>query len=661
MENLLHTSSSLYLRQHATNPVHWRPWSDEALKQAAESNKLFIISIGYAACHWCHVMEHESFSDSVVAAQMNADFVCIKVDREERPDLDQQYMAAVQLLTGRGGWPLNCIALPDGRPVYGGTYFRKDDWTVVLERLSYLWHKSPNDLIRQAEELTKGVSSSERLFSDLADHTLDASVVEQIVQPLMGHLDRTNGGTRGAPKFPMPPLIDLLFAFADAGKDADMEQQALLTLRRMAFGGIHDHLGGGFARYAVDEIWRIPHFEKMLYDNAQLLGLYSVAWQRDPEPVFMLAAQGIHRFLNQEFKHSEGGYAGSIDADSEGEEGRYYTWTAAELTELLGEHAPVFMEYYNCKTDGNFEHGRNALYTLQSDLEFFEATGYDPETASELLDVCRSRLLAARNKRTPPATDPKQITAWNAMLASNLITYGIVFDDDAALMDADKLVDAMKQHALQPDGSLLHLFGHEDARIGGFLDDYAQVILALTDLYSLHFRQSDLEVAIALTEKVFDQFHDPASGLFFYSPRNQPVPVARKMELHDHVIPSSNASMALALQRLSFLAQRDDWRVASQRMTGNMKSSWIKVPVSYGLWCVVVLHELFPTWEVTVSGTGAQEAARMISDTLRNQVLVRCDSDPKQHELVIVPCKNQVCHAPVKSVEALTDLIQKSQ
>jgi uncharacterized protein len=659
MKNLLHSSSSLYLRQHASNPVHWRPWSDEALQQAAASNKLMIISIGYAACHWCHVMEHESFSDTEVAAQMNADYVCIKVDREERPDLDHQYMAAVQLLSGRGGWPLNCIALPDGRPVYGGTYFRKDDWQMILEKLSFLWKKSPGDLMRQAEELTKGVASSERLFSDKADLHLDQSVVTSLITALSGHLDPVNGGTRGAPKFPMPPLIDLLFSLSGTVKDAAIEQQALLTLRRMAFGGIHDHLAGGFARYAVDDIWRIPHFEKMLYDNAQLLGLYSLAWQRDPDPVFILAAQGIRSFLNQEFKHAEGGYAGSIDADSEGEEGRYYTWTAAELTELLGEHAPVFMEYYNCKTDGNFEHGRNALYTLQSDLEFFEATGYDPETTSELMEECRKKLLAVRMKRILPATDTKLITSWNAMLVRNLIAYGRVFEDGSAMIDAEHLMATMIERALMPDNMLLHLFGNEDARIGGFLDDYAQMILALTDLYSLHFRQCDLEVAISLTEKVFEQFHDPASGLFFYSPQDQPVPVARKMELHDHVVPSSNGLMALALQHLAFLAQRDDWRMASRRMIGNMKASWSSVPVSYGQWCVAVLNELYPKWEVAISGAGAQDAARQIGATLSSLVMIRCEPDSEQQSLMIVPCKDQICHAPLGSVESLMALIQQ--
>jgi uncharacterized protein len=662
MENTLNKATSAYLRQHATNPVHWQPWGDEALSRARDGQKLMIVSIGYAACHWCHVMEHESFSNPEVAELMNRHFIAIKVDREERPDIDQQYMAAVMRLNGNGGWPLNCITLPDGRPVFGGTYFRKDDWMMILERLAALWQHSPDSLIEHATVLTEEVARDERVASDLLPPDFSRPEVVAMAETILRHMDPVNGGTRGAPKFPMPPLLTLLTALSAWGFSPEALPAATLTLRKMLQGGIHDHLGGGFARYAVDAGWRIPHFEKMLYDNAQLAGLYARAYAYTGDDDFRLAAYGILHFLQTEMQCPDGGFYGSVDADSEGEEGRYYTWTADEIREILGADAPLFMQYYNCKEEGNADNGRNILYTLQDENAVWGFAGVDPEEGKKVMDRCRKALLARRGDRIPPFTDKKQVTSWNALLVSGLVEMSRAFNDPGVLSVASRLMEDLIARTLLDGQRIRHLFGSEDDRTEGFLDDYAAVILALTDLYGCTFDEALISTANKLLQVVLDHFPDHGSGLFFYIPDDMHYPVSRKMELYDQVTPSSNAMMAVALHRMAFYAGRQELDEQYRRITGHMKSGLLRNPASHGTWGVAMLPLVLAPWEVAISGNGARECAIAISRRNIPGLLVRVITDEAGAEtapLTIVPCRSKTCHEPVHSAEALYAMIDR--
>jgi uncharacterized protein len=368
--NHLISESSPYLLQHAHNPVNWYPWSKEALTRAREENKLILVSIGYAACHWCHVMERESFENEIVAQIMNKHFVCIKVDREERPDIDQVYMEAVQLLTGHGGWPLNCFALPDGRPIYGGTYFSRENWVNVLSSLEKLYRTQPDGLEQQAEDIKNGMVSNE-LFPEVKQaETYKPAELQLLYNSWKNDFDTVNGGENKAPKFPMPDNCEFLLMYAHYSGNNEALDHVVLTLDRMASGGIYDHIGGGFSRYSTDMYWKVPHFEKMLYDNAQLVSLYSAAYQKTRIPRFQQVVEETLDFIRRELTSPEGGFYSSLDADSEGEEGRYYVWTKKEIDSILNDDSELFCNYFNVIQQGNWEHGKNILYNTSKVEEF---------------------------------------------------------------------------------------------------------------------------------------------------------------------------------------------------------------------------------------------------------------------------------------------------
>jgi uncharacterized protein YyaL (SSP411 family) len=354
--NALINETSPYLLQHAHNPVDWHAWGDDALQMAKNQNKLLLISIGYSACHWCHVMEHESFEDEAVAKVMNRLFVNIKVDREERPDIDQVYMTAVQLMTGRGGWPLNCIALPDGRPLYGGTYFPKAQWLKIIQDVAKLWDTDPEKALEYATELTRSVQQSDLIPALKKEATFNKGMLREIVEEWRPHMDNEEGGPNRSPKFPMPANYQFLLRQAHLSNDKKLMNHVHLTLRKMAWGGIYDQIGGGFARYSVDEIWKVPHFEKMLYDNAQLVSLYAEAFQASGNVLYKEVVEQTLAFIAREMTSAEGAFYSALDADSEGEEGKFYVWTEAELTELLGEEFAWVKDYYNINAQGYWEH-----------------------------------------------------------------------------------------------------------------------------------------------------------------------------------------------------------------------------------------------------------------------------------------------------------------
>ena len=419
--NQLINETSPYLLQHAHNPVNWYPWGEEALEKAKKENKLIIVSIGYAACHWCHVMEHESFENEEVASLMNDEFVCIKIDREERPDIDQVYMNAVQLISGRGGWPLNCITLPDGRPIYGGTYYPAKNWMELLTNVNRFVKESPDRAENQATELTKGVNSTEfiTLNEDKAQFsTLD---LDRMFTHFEKQLDPVNGGNKGAPKFPMPVGYEFLLHYNYVMDEPEALEAVILTLNKMANGGIYDQIGGGFSRYSTDAYWKAPHFEKMLYDNAQLVSLYSSAYQLTKNPTYKNTIEETLSFVDRELSAKEGGFYSSLDADSEGEEGKFYVWKYEEIKNLIKNETDLISDYYNIEKDGNWENGENILLKTLSNSAFAQKNNLSEKELIAKVNDFKSILLKEREKRIRPALDDKILTSWNALMIKGYV------------------------------------------------------------------------------------------------------------------------------------------------------------------------------------------------------------------------------------------------
>jgi uncharacterized protein YyaL (SSP411 family) len=437
MANLLGSESSPYLKQHQNNPVHWRPWSQEALEYAEREQKLLIVSIGYSTCHWCHVMERESFESKEIAAVMNEHFVCIKVDREERPDLDQVYMTAVQLMTNRGGWPLNCICLPDGRPIYGGTYFRPNEWEHLLNQLQQMWQDQPNLATEYASKLANGIAQSDRLPIKEWKGSFHTEQLEKIVAPWTKDFDPIDGGLQKAPKFPMPSNWEFLLAYGVLHKQPEITDHVHFTLKKLGSGGIYDHVGGGFARYSVDHRWHVPHFEKMLYDNAQLVSLYLAAWQQRPDPQYLRIVQETLDWVLREMRSPNGGFYSALDADSEGVEGKFYTFQKEEfqqLTEygLTEAEIELLLNHYQITEAGNWEEEEtNILYHDFEADEWAYESGYSIDEWDAFLKKAKKSLLDYRAQRVRPGLDTKQLTTWNALqLKAFLDAYRILNNED---------------------------------------------------------------------------------------------------------------------------------------------------------------------------------------------------------------------------------------
>ncbi|MEN0049359.1 MAG: thioredoxin domain-containing protein, partial [Bacteroidota bacterium] len=473
--NKLVEENSPYLLQHAHNPVNWYPWGEEALEKAKKENKLLLISVGYAACHWCHVMEHESFEDTTVANLMNKHFVSIKVDREERPDVDNVYMTACQLATNKScGWPLNAFALPDGRPVWAGTYFPKKEWLSVLNYFTELYQKEPEKLDTYAAQLTEGIQTLEQIdWNEDALQLTDNQITNWTTIFLQG-IDQKRGGRKGAPKFPMPNNYEYLLKYAYQIGDGEAKEVALTTLDNIALGGIYDQLGGGFARYSVDADWHVPHFEKMLYDNGQLVSLYSQAYQWTKEDLYQKTVEETLEFIARELTDESGGFYSSLDADSEGEEGKFYVWTQEEIEEVLQNEqaANIFNTYYDVSKAGNWEH-TNVLQRKRTAEEVATQFGLSVEELEKQIVSAKTQLFEARSKRVRPGLDDKILTSWNALMLKGYIDAYKAFGKEEYLNTALKNADFLIQNMMQEDGKLFR--NHKDGKsvINGFLDDYA--------------------------------------------------------------------------------------------------------------------------------------------------------------------------------------------
>lgn len=605
MSNHLAGSVSRYLLQHADNPVDWYPWGEEALARARAEDKPIFLSIGYAACHWCHVMAHESFEDTETAAIMNARYVCIKVDREERPDLDSVYMSAVATLTGQGGWPLSVFLTPDLRPFYGGTYFPPEarhglpGFPQLLRALADAWRDRRSDITRVGTQVAAQLVSQSAATAP--EGTFDIRTLTGAAHSLVDQYDWENGGWGTAPKFPQPMAIEFLLRRHLSG-DATALPPAVHALRAMARGGMWDVIGGGFARYSTDSAWHVPHFEKMLYDNAQLARLYLHAWQVTGEASFRSAAEQILAFVAREMTTPDGAFLSSLDADSEGAEGRYYVWSLDEIRTVLGKDAILFAEAYGVTEGGTWE-GTNVLQRSVDDATLAARQGMTTADVGATLEKCRVRLLEIRGRRMRPAADDTVLTAWNGLMLASFAEAARVLGDRTCLDVATRNADFMLT-ALRPDGHLRRTWRDGMAGQPAYLDDYASLVLGLLDLYQTDFNNRWFVEAKALAEEMVARFTDPAGG-FFDTPDGAEQLLLRPKDLQDNAVPSGNALAVEALLTLAALTGRTEWRKLAERALQLVTDAAVRYPTGFGRWLCAGDLALAKETQVAVVGDPA--------------------------------------------------------
>ncbi|MFZ6051918.1 thioredoxin domain-containing protein [Halocola ammonii] len=656
--NALAEESSPYLLQHAHNPVDWMPWGEDAFEQAKNENKLVLVSIGYSACHWCHVMERETFEDEEAAKVMNEHFVCVKVDREEHPEVDQVYMSAVQLMTQSGGWPLNCFALPDGRPVYGGTYFPKEQWMHVMDALVKLKTEDLEKMEKYAEKLQRGVAQVDLVEKSEEESPFENGQLRSLVLNWSNSWDRQKGGPNRAPKFPMPNNYQFLLDYSFYQDEEQVLNYVKTTLNEMCRGGIYDQVGGGFARYSVDPEWKVPHFEKMLYDNAQLVSLYSSAFQLTGEREYGRVVKETLDFIEREMTDESGLFYSGLDADSEGVEGKFYTWKKQELEEILEEDFPFVRDYFGVDARGYWENDVYILLRSVSDVDFAEKKNITPDKLYEKVDRIKKTLLQERAKRIRPGLDDKMLTSWNAMMISGLVAAAKAFPKSNY---REKAVRAAEQiwSSRFVDGELVRSFKSKDKSIPGSLEDYAFTIEAFLDLYEIAFDGDWLQRAKSLAEMTIEKF-EGENGMFWFSADQSELLFAKKQEVMDNVIPATNSSLAKSFFRLGHFFSDEKYIVKSRQMLSNT------VPVmrhgsAFSNWAQLLQWFANPFFEVVVSGpNSAKNLEKLNSLFLPGKILLFADRSTdlrllkgkhKPDEDTIYVCVDKTCKSPVSSVE----------
>lgn len=673
--NRLRHETSPYLLQHADNPVDWYAWKPEAFEKARADGKPILVSIGYSTCHWCHVMERESFEDEAVAAFMNEHFVNIKVDREERPDVDQIYMEACQAINGSGGWPLNCFLLTDRRPYFAGTYYppqqlhNRPAWLQVLQYMNDAYHNRREEVEKQASQLMKAIESSSTLFvkSELSKLAPEALFTpegpEQILKQLTASYDRKHGGFGGAPKFPGTMGLRYLLEYSHLSGDAAPLAHFHFSMKQMIRGGIYDQLGGGFARYATDRQWLVPHFEKMLYDNALLVGLMADACRKVPEPAYERAIRETLGWVKREMTSPEGAFYAALDADSEGEEGKFYVWSQSEVETLLGEDAELFSAFYGITAGGNWE-GSNILHRPHSLAEFAESRQLSTEELAIKLADGRMRLFEAREKRVRPAKDDKVLLGWNAMMATALAkAYNALGEPDFLEM-AENNLDFLLSSMQQPGKTALyHTYKEGAAQYDAFLDDYALLLEALLEVYQINFEERLLRKAEDLCAFLIDGFLDSGDKLFYFTGQEQnDIPVRRK-EMFDGATPSGNSTMVHNLRQLSLLLGKPEYDTLAVEMLQRMKTSVEKYPGSFGRWVRALLYRSYPHYEIALVGLQAKAKAQHLNQHfVPNKVIMAATAANDHWPLLagksaggdtnIYVCKEYACQQPVDSVDA---------
>lgn len=671
--NRLQHETSPYLLQHAHNPVDWYPWGEEAFEKARREDKPIIVSIGYSTCHWCHVMERESFEDKDTADFMNEHFVSIKVDREERPDVDQIYMEVCQVLTGSGGWPLNCFLLPDARPFYAGTYYppfpayNRPSWLQVLQYMHKAYRDQQEDVQAQAQQLLDTVEKGGQVFVknewlDQEDEAVfTATAGQQLKQAFVSRFDREEGGFGGAPKFPGSMGLSFLLDYHHFTDDKEAIDHVHLSLEKMIKGGIYDQLGGGFARYATDRAWLVPHFEKMLYDNALIVSLMADAYRIDQRPLYREAIRETLAFVEREMTSPEGVFYSALDADSEGEEGKFYVFQQAEVEALLGEDTRLFSRVYGTSETGNWE-GTNILSRVESVEEAAAALAIDPDEAHQRIAQAKTTLFNYRAERVRPGLDDKTLLSWNAMMITAYTKAYQALGDPAYRKTAVQALETLIRQLAQEDGSLLHTVKEGKAQYAAFLDDYADLISALLDVYAITHNTDYIDKAQTFTDYVLEHFLDKADNLFYFTSAQQhDIPVRRK-EMYDNAVPAGNSTMALNLQRLAVLTGKQEWDQLSLRMLKPMVASVQRYPTSFSRWAKAVLYRIFPAREVAIVGPQAMDLAQQFSEQFYPNTLVMASAEggldqyplmagrKAGHKTQIFVCRQYSCQMPVSTL-----------
>ena len=665
--NSLVNETSPYLLQHAHNPVDWYPWNEETLAKAKKEDKLLLISIGYSACHWCHVMEHESFEDSAVSKVMNDNFICIKVDREERPDVDQIYMTAVQLMNNRGGWPLNCIALPNGQPFWGGTYFRKDDWKKQILQMANIYKTDKNRVIEFAGRLTKGIQQTENIVENTDEIDFKWKDLDNMVSPWSEKFDNTEGGTNGAPKFPMPNAYNFLLKYGHLSNNPEVSEHVELTLDKMAFGGIYDQIGGGFARYSVDKYWKAPHFEKMLYDNGQLVSLYSDAYLKYQKPLYKEVVFETLEFIERELIAENGAFYSALDADSEGEEGKFYVWNEQELKSLIVEGFPIFKDYYNINGKGLWEHGNYILLRKESKERIAKKHTISISDLESKIEHWKKVLMGARDKKIRPGLDDKSLTSWNSLMLKGYIDAYMTFGEEHHLDIALKNGNFIVNTQMSEDGKLLHSYKDGRSTINAYLEDYSLTISAFIRLYEATFDTKWLTYSEKLTEYAIAHFYDTKSGMFFFTSDLDPELVARKMEINDNVIPASNSVMSNSLFDLGTILGKDNYKEMSIKMLNNVKPEMDSYASGYANYATLMLKQVSPYYEIAIVGKDAHSKTMEMNTKYNPNTLFIGSFKESNLELLegkyvegttmIYVCENKVCQLPTTEIkEALKQI-----
>lgn len=667
MSNQLSKESSPYLLQHANNPVNWYAWNNDTLALAKKENKIILVSIGYSACHWCHVMEHESFEDEMVAKIMNENFINIKVDREERPDIDMVYMGAVQLMTGQGGWPLNCFALPDGRPIYGGTYFPKHQWINVLNSISDLFKTNPEKVYEYAENLTDGLNQLEIPKSSLTT-TFEIETLYKSVNKWKTLFDNENGGPNRAPKFPLPNNYLFFLNYSFYQNDLILKKHLDLTLRKMAFGGIYDQLGGGFARYSTDVYWKVPHFEKMLYDNAQLISLYSQAYKQTNNTLYKQVVYETIDFVTTELTNKKIGFYSALDADTDGIEGKYYVWQKEEIHKLLKENFEVFADYYCVNEMGYWEDDNYVLMRNYDDATVATKHNLSISQLQQNIEKSKKILLQEREKRTKPGLDNKIIASWNGLMCKALTEAYLIFDEEKFKTLAISNANFLLTHYYKNNGKLLRVV-NKNTVVYGFLEDYAFVIDAFINVYTITGNKDWLYKAKELADYTLNCFYDKKQNTYFFTDSNQEKLIVRKAEWSDNVIPSSSSQMAINLYKLSVYFNETTYREISNNLLRTVIKEIENYGSGYSNWAILLLQNLTPQTEVAIVGKNVNEIIKKLYKQSPPNVIFALSSEKSdlpmlinryvENETLIYVCKNYTCLAPTKSVEEALKQIEE--
>ncbi|TWI79198.1 hypothetical protein IQ13_3600 [Lacibacter cauensis] len=662
--NKLSNASSPYLQEHADNPVDWYEWGEEALAKAKKENKPLLISVGYASCHWCHVMEKESFMDTAVARIMNESFVCIKVDREERPDIDNLYMNACRLLNnGDAGWPLNAFALPDGKPFFAGTYYAKSNWITLLKQVAESYRTKRTKVELQAASVYYGMIDNDQLNLQPAGtkSTVDAAFHTSLFQAAYQQVDVVNGGIKGKQKFPTAPVWDFMLQYYYITGDQKAKDATLHTLTKMALGSIYDQVGGGFARYCTDSVWRVPHFEKMLNDNGQLVSLYAQAYKLTQNSLYKKVLTETLEFIDIELSAPQGGFYSSLNADTEDGEGSFYAWSYNAFNNVVtSEQKKLLADYYNLTEKGNWEKGKNLLYAIDDPAVYAAAKNMDVAAFQQLLQKSRSELKAARNKRTKPVTDTKILTSWNAIMLSGYVDAYTATGNNAYLQRALANASFLQKNMLRANGELMRNYYQGKVSVSAFLEDYAWLSWAYIKLYQVTFQKQWIDLAKKITDHAIVHFYDPASGLFYNTAASSDA-VLRKMELQDNAVPSSNAMMGFVLHQLGTLFSDTAYTAKSEKMLLAVSEKIKAAPIYYAQWCRLAGLKAGKTYEVAIMGRRANEhnialqkkylpTSVFLGET-SNENLPLLANKYQPEKTMIYVCSNASCKRPVEQTD----------